>query len=59
MNISWNTGIGIGSHTGGMVPVFAFGPGSENFSGIMDNTDIFFAMKEALGIDSLENASCL
>lgn len=29
-----------GGHTGIMVPVFAFGPGSENFTGIMENTDI-------------------
>lgn len=29
-----------GSHTGIMVPIFAFGPGAENFNGMMDNTDI-------------------
>ena len=29
-----------GNHTGLMVPVFAFGPGAENFSGIMENIDI-------------------
>jgi alkaline phosphatase len=29
-----------GSHTGVMVPIFAFGPGSEHFTGIIDNTDI-------------------
>ena len=29
-----------GSHSPLMVPVFAFGPGSENFTGIMENTDI-------------------
>ena len=29
-----------GGHTGIMVPVFAFGPGAENFTGFMDNTDI-------------------
>jgi len=29
-----------GSHTGVMVPVFAYGPGAEQFTGIMDNTDI-------------------
>lgn len=29
-----------GGHTGMMVPVMAFGPGAENFTGIMDNTDI-------------------
>lgn len=27
-------------HTGVMVPVFAFGPGAENFRGFLDNTDI-------------------
>jgi alkaline phosphatase len=27
-------------HTATMVPLFAFGPGSERFGGIMDNTDI-------------------
>ena len=34
-------------HTPVVVPVFAFGPGAENFSGIMDNTDI---MKKVLEI---------
>ena len=29
-----------GSHTGCMVPVLAFGPGAEQFSGIQQNTDI-------------------
>ncbi|MDY5970032.1 MAG: alkaline phosphatase [Bacteroidales bacterium] len=29
------------NHTGVMVPVFAYGPGSERFTGIMQNTDIF------------------
>lgn len=29
-----------GNHSGELVPVFAYGPGSENFRGIMDNTDI-------------------
>lgn len=28
-------------HTAIMVPVYAFGPGAENFTGIFDNTDIF------------------
>jgi alkaline phosphatase len=28
-------------HTATMVPVFAFGPGSEMFTGVQDNTDIF------------------
>lgn len=29
-----------GSHTGVMVPIFAFGPGAEQFTGVMENTDI-------------------
>jgi alkaline phosphatase len=29
-----------GEHTGVMVPVFSYGPGAENFTGIMENTDI-------------------
>jgi alkaline phosphatase len=58
MKISWNTAVGRGVHTGIMIPVFAQGPGAENFSGVMDNTDVFFAMKEALGIDNLEDYQC-
>jgi alkaline phosphatase len=37
-------------HTAVMVPVFAFGPGSENFKGIFENTAIFYKMLESLGI---------
>lgn len=29
-----------GSHSPLLVPIFSYGPGAENFSGIMDNTDI-------------------
>ena len=36
------------SHSGVMVPVYAFGPGSENFSGIMENTDIFWKIKRLM-----------
>ncbi|MBL7871383.1 MAG: alkaline phosphatase [Cyclobacteriaceae bacterium] len=36
-------------HTGVMIPVFAFGPGSEQFSGIYQNTDIYKKMHEAFG----------
>jgi alkaline phosphatase len=36
-------------HTGVMIPVFAFGPGAEFFSGIYDNTEIHSKMKRALG----------
>ncbi|MCZ2474708.1 alkaline phosphatase [Aquirufa ecclesiirivi] len=35
-------------HTGQMVPVFAYGPGSEAFQGIYQNTAIFDKLKAAL-----------
>jgi alkaline phosphatase len=38
------------AHTAVMVPVFAFGPKSELFSGIYDNTEIFHKMLKAYGI---------
>jgi alkaline phosphatase len=41
-------------HTGVMVPVFAFGPHSEDFRGIYDNTDIFFKMMGAFGFERIE-----
>jgi alkaline phosphatase len=39
------------THTATMVPVFAYGPGSELFQGIYDNTEIYFKLKQASGID--------
>ena len=35
-------------HTGVMVPVFAYGPGAEEFAGIYENTAIFDKMKDLL-----------
>ena len=29
-------------HTATLVPIYAWGPGSERVSGTMDNTDIFY-----------------
>lgn len=37
-------------HTGVMVPVFAYGPGAEEFSGIYENTAIFEKMKALLDL---------
>jgi len=39
-------------HTAVMVPVFAYGPGSEDFSGIFQNTALFDKMMEAYGFTS-------
>jgi alkaline phosphatase len=44
-----------GDHTGVMVPVFAFGPGSHLFRGIYDNTGIFFRMMQAFGLDPVDD----
>ena len=33
-----------------MVPVYAFGPGAEEFTGVFENTDIFHKIKKLLGL---------
>ncbi len=38
-----------GGHTATMVPVYAFGPGSENFRGIYNNNEIYYKLLRALG----------
>ena len=38
-----------GGHTTTLIPVFAFGPGSENFNGIYQNTGIFDKMVKSIG----------
>jgi alkaline phosphatase len=37
-------------HTGIVVPVFAFGPGADEFAGFYDNTDLFKKIKTLLGL---------
>ena len=37
-------------HTGTMIPVFAYGPGASEFSGIYENTAIYFKMKALLDL---------
>jgi alkaline phosphatase len=38
-----------GGHTGNLVPVFAYGAGSEKFEGVLDNTDIPKIIADLLG----------
>jgi alkaline phosphatase len=38
-----------GEHSGVMVPVYSFGPRAETFTGIFENTDLFFKMLAAYG----------
>ncbi len=45
LDLAFNSGY----HTASLVPVYAFGPGAELFSGIMDNTDIYLKMKGLYG----------
>jgi len=45
-----------GGHTAVMVPVFAFGPGAEAFSGIMDNTQLYEKMMQALDLSRKKTA---
>jgi alkaline phosphatase len=40
-----------GNHTGVMIPVFAYGPGAEVFSGIYNNYQIFDKMMNAFGFE--------
>ncbi len=36
--------------TASLIPVFAYGPGSELFTGIYENTDLHYKIKQALGL---------
>lgn len=44
-------------HTATLVPVFAYGPGAENFKGIYENTAIYHKMRRLLGFDQTETSS--
>jgi len=39
------------THTGSMVPVFAFGPGEEEFAGVYENTAFFYKFLEFYGLN--------
>ena len=57
IKFSFNTGIGRGSHTGVPVPIYAYGPGAENFTGTLDNTDVHKALLAAANQD--RSGSCV
>ena len=46
---SLNTAFTTTKHSGDFIPVFASGPGSERFSGIYENTEIYHKMRAAYG----------
>ena len=37
-------------HTATDVPLSAYGRGASEFSGVMDNTDVFFKLARAVGV---------
>lgn len=43
------------SHTAVLIPVFTFGPGGELFSGVYENTAIYFKMAKALNLKKKMN----
>ena len=43
-------------HTATMIPVFAYGPGAERFSGIYENTEIYHKMRAALKLNGLQKS---
>ena len=45
-----------GPHTVDPVPLFASGPGSQFFKGSIDNTEVFFNIARALGLDPVREA---
>ena len=44
-------------HTVEDVPLTASGPGAEQFHKAMDNTEVFFAIVNALGLDARQGTS--
>ena len=50
----WTTG----SHDLSPINVYAYGPGAELFSGVMDNTEIFDRVLQALDYENLDSSNC-
>ena len=51
----WTTG----SHDLSPINIYAYGPGSELFSGVMDNTEIFERILQALDYENLDSSNCI
>jgi alkaline phosphatase len=46
--VTGQIGDAVAAHTASDIPVSAFGPGASEFTGVMDNTDVFFKVMQAL-----------
>ena len=58
VKFSFNTAMRRGTHTGARVPIYAYGPGDENVTATLDNTDVYRAMSAALELDE-KGSSCI
>ena len=47
------------SHDLSSINIYAYGPGAEKFSGVMDNTEIFDRMLQALDYENLDSNNCI
>ena len=47
------------SHDLSPINIYAYGPGAEKFSGVMDNTEIFDRMLEVLDYENLDSNNCI
>ena len=54
ISAQWTTG----SHDLSPINIYAYGPGAELFSGVMDNTEIFDRILQALDYENLDSADC-
>ncbi len=50
--VKWSSG----GHSAADVPVYAYGPGSELFSGVMDNTEVAKKIAQAMGVKEFPRA---
>ena len=56
LKVSYGTSLTAGSeqHTGSQLRVAAYGPGAANFSGLTDQTDMFFTIRNVLGLEGAQ-----
>ena len=54
ISAQWTTG----SHDLSPINIYAYGPGAGLFSGVMDNTEIFDRILQALDYENLDSADC-
>ena len=55
LRAQWTTG----SHELSPINIYAYGTGAELFSGVMDNTEIFERILQALDYENLDSANCV